>query len=192
MRWCTSLPLQRVEFLNFVVVRTQSTLEMMAPAIRRQLALEVPELRIPHISTLQRNVDDMTVNERLVAQISTFFGTLALLLAAVGIYGVLGSAVSRRMPEFGVRSAFGAKGSDLVAIILREGFALVTLGILLGTAAALATGRFVESMLFESRIDDPAAYIAAALLMLFAAAAACLRPTIRAASVEPMEALRHD
>jgi ABC-type antimicrobial peptide transport system permease subunit len=184
--------LQGWGFVNFALVRTLGTPEAMAPVIRRQLATVAPQLRVPTITTLQRNVEDRTVNERLVAQLSAAFGALALVLAAIGLYGVLGSAVSRRTHEFGVRAAFGARGTNLVGMILREGFALVAVGILIGTAAALAAGRLVESLLFDLRAEDPVAFIAAALLMLFAAALACLRPAIRVASVQPMEALRHE
>ncbi len=184
--------LQGAGSVNFAVVRTRGAPEAMALAIRRRLAEVVPELRVPTITTLQRNVEDRTVNDRLVAQLSTFFGALALALAGIGLYGVLGSAVSRRTQEFGVRAALGARGTDLVGMILREGFALVAVGLLVGTAAALAAGRFVESLLFDLRANDPAAFIAAALLILFAAALGCLRPAMRAASVEPMGALRHE
>ena len=184
--------LQGAGFVNFALVRTRGAPETMAPAIRRQLAATVPQLRVPTITTLQRNVEDRTVNERLVAELSAVFGALALVLAAIGLYGVLGSAVSRRTQEFGVRAAFGARWTDLVGMILREGFALVTVGVLAGTAAALAAGRFVESLLFDMQADDPAAFITAALLVLLAAALACVRPAIRVASVEPMDALRHE
>ena len=184
--------LQGPTFVNFVVVRTAGAPETVAPAVRRRLAEVVPELRVPTITTLQRNIEDRTVNERLVAQLSAAFGALALVLAVVGMYGVLGSAVSRRRQELGVRAAFGARATDLMRMVLREGFALVTMGLLMGIAAALGAGRFVESLLFESRADDPVAIVTAALLILAAAGLACFRPAMRAASIEPMDALRHE
>jgi predicted lysophospholipase L1 biosynthesis ABC-type transport system permease subunit len=184
--------LQGAWFVNFALVRTRGAPEAMAPAIRRRLATAAPRLRVPTITTLQRNVEDRTVNERLVAHLSAAFGALALLLSAIGLYGVLGSAVSRRTQEFGVRAALGAHWTNLIGMILREGFALVTAGVLVGMVVALAAGRFVASLLFGLEADDPAAFVTAALLILFAAALACLRPAIRVASARPMDALRHE
>jgi len=184
--------LSGAKFVNFAVVRTRGAPAVIAPAIRRQLATVVPELKVPTITTLQRNVEDRTVNERLVAQLSAFFGVLALILASVGLYGVLGSAVSRRTQELGVRAAFGARSSDLVGMVLREGFGLVAIGVVTGAAVALAAGRLVESLLFDSRANDPVAFIWAAALIALAAATASLMPAMRAASVEPITALRHD
>jgi hypothetical protein len=184
--------LRGAAFVNFALVRTQGAPEAVAPAIRRQLATVAPQLRVPTITTLQRNVEDRTVNERLVAQLSAAFGALALVLAAIGLYGMLGSAVSRRTQEFGIRAAFGARWTGLVGMILSEALLLAAVGVLVGTAAALAAGRFVESLLFDLEADDPAAFLTAALLILSAAALACLWPAIRVASVHPMDALRHE
>ena len=182
--------MQGSNLVSSVVVRTHSTPEAMAGVVRRRLAEVTPELKVPTITTLERTVRDQTVNERLIARLSTFFGALALGLAAIGLYGVLGSIVSRRTPEFGVRTAFGAQAAHLAGLIFRQGMTLVGAGVVVGVLAALAAGRLVESLLFEAQAGDPAAFASAVALMLLAALAALARPAIRAATVKPIEALR--
>jgi ABC-type antimicrobial peptide transport system permease subunit len=128
----------------------------------------------------------------LVAQLSTFFGLLAVLLSAIGIYGLMSYVVSRRTNEIGVRMALGAPRSNISWLVMREIILLVTAGIVIGIPATLAGDRLVASMLFGIKGTDPMSLTAAVLLLLVIAAAAGYFPARRASRVDPMEALRYE
>jgi ABC-type antimicrobial peptide transport system permease subunit len=117
-------------------------------------------------------------------------GTLALVLATVGLFGATYYAVSRRMREFGVRIALGATRGRLLALVLREGLALTLAGVFLGSAAALVAARVVSSALFGISPGDPVSFGATALLQVILALAACALPAHQATSADPIEALR--
>ena len=144
-------------------------------------ARSVPEIR-----------DQALVLELLLARLSSFFGIAALLLASVGIYGLMAYAVARRTKEIGIRVALGAQRSRLVRQILGETLRLVGLGILFGTAAALTTTRLFASALFGVGPGDPMTLGLSMFLLIVVAAAAGAVPARRAARVEPSIALRHE
>jgi ABC-type antimicrobial peptide transport system permease subunit len=130
------------------------------------------------------------VDQSLVAELSTFFGLVAVFLSSIGIYGLMSYVVSRRTNEIGIRMALGAERSDVRWLVMREIVVLVSVGIAIGVPVTLAGGRFVTSMLFGLKPSDPFSLIAAVLLLLCVAVLAGSLPARRASRVEPMVALR--
>jgi predicted permease len=149
-----------------------------------------PRLQVFRLRTMKDVVDESLVQERFIAQIASAFSLFALLLACVGLYGVMSYAVARRTNEIGVRMALGARGADVVRMVMKETMLLVAVGMAVGLGAALATTRLISSLLFELSPNDPVTIAAAALLMVAVAALAGYLPARRASRVDPMEALR--
>ena len=142
------------------------------------------------VKTLTQQVDESLVQELLVASLSSLFGALALLLASIGLYGLMAYAVSRRTSEIGIRMALGAERSDVRQMVLGEATRLVLTGIGIGLPLALAGARFLSSMLFALSPADPLTISAATLILLAVAAVASFVPARRASLVDPMVALR--
>src|SRR5262249_25385913 len=138
------------------------------------------------------HVESALVQERLMALLGAGFGVLALVLASIGLYGLLAYTVARRTGEVGIRMALGAGRGDVMWLVIRDAVGLLALGILLGTPAAWAASRLVKSMLFGLTPSDPATLIAAALLLVAAGTVAAYFPARRALRVDPMIALRCD
>ena len=128
----------------------------------------------------------------MVAQLSTFFGALAVFLACIGIYGLMSYAVSRRTNEIGVRLALGARRSSLLWMVMRESLTLVMIGLVAGLGAALAATRVVASQLYGLKPHDPTTVAVAMCLLLAVAALASFVPARRASQVDPMAALRYE
>ena len=120
----------------------------------------------------------------------SIFAAVALLLAAVGIYGVMSYSVNQRTRELGVRMALGAGTGDLLRLVVRQGLILAVIGLILGLGAALALNRVMASLLFEVTSTDPATFAGLSLLLVVIATIACLVPALRAARVDPVTALR--
>jgi putative ABC transport system permease protein len=139
---------------------------------------------------LADQVDASLTQERLVAMLSGIFGALALLIAAVGLYGVTSYAVQRRSSEIGIRMALGAQRGDVLGLVLRQSLTLTAIGIVLGLAAAAAVTRYVRSMLFGLTPLDPATFIGVAVVFALVATAAAAIPARRATKVDPLIALR--
>src|SRR4029453_2975741 len=147
---------------------------------------------LTNIVTLNEQVNQSLLQERLVATLSLFFGLLALLLACIGLYGVMSYDVARRTHEIGIRMALGASARRVVRLVMRQSLLWVALGVMLGLSAAVAATRWVESLLFGVAPQDPLTIGLAALLLLAVAAVAGYFPARRAARVDPLVALRHD
>jgi ABC-type antimicrobial peptide transport system permease subunit len=122
----------------------------------------------------------------------SIFGGLALVLASVGIYGVISFAVSQRTREIGVRMALGARPADVLRMILTEGLKLVAIGVVLGVAAALMLTRLLEGMVYGVSMKDPLIFVLVNLLMVGVSLAACYVPARRAMRVDPITALRYE
>jgi ABC-type antimicrobial peptide transport system permease subunit len=142
--------------------------------------------------TLEQTLSDSIAPRRLNLVLFATFAAAALFLAAIGIYGVMAYAVAQREHELGVRMALGAAPSDLVSMVVREGMRVVLAGIVAGVAGALMLTRFMESLLFEVQPSDPVTLTLVVLALAATGLAACLGPALRAAAIDPLEALRRE
>ncbi|HEX7283168.1 MAG TPA: ABC transporter permease, partial [Vicinamibacterales bacterium] len=142
--------------------------------------------------TLDEDLGAAVLQERLIASLSAFFGGLALLLAALGLYGVMSYSVSRRRNEIGVRMALGAEPSRVVSLVLRHVAMITVVGLVVGAAAAVGTGRFINSLLFNLAATDRTMIVVTAITLAAAAALAGYLPARRAARIDPMSALREE
>jgi ABC-type antimicrobial peptide transport system permease subunit len=137
-------------------------------------------------------IRDSLVRDRLMAWLSSFFGLLAIVLAAVGLYGVIAYLVAQRTNEIGIRMALGASGSDILKIFLGETVALLGIGCVAGGAMSVAAGRAASALLYGSKPYDPVTFLLAAALLAAVAISASFVPARRAARVDPMVALRYE
>jgi ABC-type antimicrobial peptide transport system permease subunit len=137
-------------------------------------------------------VDDSAESEIALAKLSTFFAGLALLLACIGLYGVMSYTVAGRTREIGMRMALGAQRGDVIRMVLREAMMLVLIGLAVGIPLALASSRALHSLLFGLNSADPISLTLVVLLLAFVAAIAGMMPARRAAKVDPMVALRYE
>jgi len=160
--------------------------------VSHELRAVGPDILLTNIATLGERVDQSLMQERLVATLSLFFGALALLLACIGLYGVMSYDVARRTQEIGIRMALGASAGQVMRLVLRQTLVWVALGIALGLGVALLGTQWAESLLFGLQPHDPLTIGLAALLLLAVAAVAGYVPARRAARVDPMVALRHE
>jgi len=143
-----------------------------------------------NMRTLEDQMEISLLTDRLLATLSSVFGGLAALLAALGLYGVMSYSVSRRTAEIGVRVALGARRIHVLQLILGQGAKLTLLGVAIGVAAAWGFTRLLVSLLFEVNATDPATFVSISLLLVSIALLACFFPARRALSVDPMIALR--
>jgi predicted permease len=161
-----------------------------AGALRGVLAEEAPDLPVLEVVTMAEQVARSLAAEQAVARLSGFFGGLALLLAAIGLYGVMSYDVSRRTGEIGLRMALGAPRGEVIGLVMRETAWLIAAGVAAGLAAALALTRLAAGQLFGVAAQDPATLLLATLAMAAVALAAGFLPARRAAETDPMAALR--
>jgi ABC-type antimicrobial peptide transport system permease subunit len=145
-----------------------------------------------NFSTLSTQVDESLNRERLLATLSGFFGALALLLAIIGLYGVMSYNVARRRNEIGIRMALGAEQARVLSMVMREVAWLIAIGLAIGLCAALATTRFVSSFLYGLKANDPWTLSLAAAVLAGVAFAAGYLPARRASKLDPMTALRDE
>jgi putative ABC transport system permease protein len=175
-----------------VFARTSASPMPIVPAIERVVRSVEKDATVTHIETVDQILARSSAEPRFETMLLGSFGALGLLLAIVGVYGVISYSVVQRTHEIGVRVALGAQREDILRMVLREGMVLAVTGVVLGIAGALALTRFLCSMLFEIRPNDPATFAGVAILLALAALAACYIPARRAMKVSPMEALRYE
>jgi len=173
-------------------VRTAADPRALLPAIREVVAQVNANLPLFEVTTESEEIDRLLFEERLIARLSGFFGLLALVLACIGLYGLLSYEVARRTREIGVRMALGAQQSDVMRLILKQGIGLAIVGSIAGVGVALAVTRYLNSMLYGVSAYDPVTIIAVAVILAFVALAACYIPARRAMRVDPMVALRYE
>ncbi|HJY35311.1 MAG TPA: ABC transporter permease [Vicinamibacterales bacterium] len=178
---------------GFVVyTRTSQGLDAAYAAARRTVQQIDSNVPITGLRSIDSDVDSTLSGERMMATMSTLFGTLATLLAVVGLYGVMSFTVARRTREIGVRMALGARSMDVAWMVMREALAIAALGALLGAPLAWWLSRYVESQLFGVTPTDAATFGLVVLALAVVAVAAGLVPSRRASKVEPMTALRYE
>jgi len=175
---------------DVLVARAATDPAPLLAIVRKEIQVIDRSLEVSTVSTIPQLRDQALVQERLLAELSSFFGLLALLLACIGLYGVMSYDVARRTQEIGVRMALGAEAMDVVRLVMRETLSMVVIGLVAGLIAALATTRLIESLLYGLTPTDPLTIGLASLLMLTVAALAGYLPARRAARVDPMVALR--
>ncbi|MDE1177158.1 MAG: ABC transporter permease [Edaphobacter sp.] len=149
-------------------------------------------VRISHVTTLDEQVSRSMTNQRLLAQLSAFFGLLAVFLSAIGIYGLMSYLVSRRTNEIGIRMALGAARSNVSWLVMREILLMVVIGIAIGIPVAVAGDRLVANMVFGIKGTDPLSLTVAVVLLLLVASMSGYFPAKRASRIDPMEALRYE
>jgi putative ABC transport system permease protein len=172
-----------------LVVHTRTDPSLMIETVRREILAVDPEHAVFNIRTMEQWLADSIALRRISMFILAGFAALALLLAAIGIYGVLAQAVVQRTHEIGIRMALGAQIRDILILILGQGMTLVSLGILAGVAGAFCVTRFIANLLFGVGATDPATFILIATLLSVVALLACYLPARRAAKLDPVTAL---
>jgi predicted permease len=182
----------RPEFGNAVYVRTTGNPVLHENEILQALREFNKDVSVTSMTTLDKWIEGLLGEQRLLARLLAVFGTLALILAAVGLFGVMAYAVARRTAEIGVRMALGARRSGVVVMILREAGTLAIAGIALGVPAVIASARLLSKFLFGLKATDPATIVLVSVGLLFVAVVAGYLPARRAAKVDPLVALRHD
>ena len=173
-------------------LRTSRDPMTVVPDVRdtvRQAGTDIP---VVNLLTQTETIERQLFQERLVARLASLFGVVALLLVAIGLYGLLAHEVTRGSREIGIRVALGAPTGQVLARVVRQGVVLAAFGLAIGAAGSLAVTRLLGSMLFEVKPGDPVTLVGVSLLLMLVALAACYIPAHRASHVDPLVALRHE
>jgi putative ABC transport system permease protein len=191
------LPYQQVNYNFFstpsvLALRATGDPMNLAAGVRREILAVDPELPASNIGTMEGLLNDQVAQRRLGMTLLTAFAALALLLAIIGIYGVLSYFVEQHTPEIGVRLALGAQSGDVLRLVLRKGISLALIGVAIGLISSAALTRLMKSLLFGVSPTDPMTFTLIALLLTAVALLACWIPARRAAKVDPMVALRYE
>jgi putative ABC transport system permease protein len=174
----------------FLAVRSASNPLALSVPIQTQIAQLDPQLPVSDVLTMQQIIAQSLGNASLSASLVLAFAVLSLVLASVGLYGVLSYLTTQRTSEIGVRIALGAQRRQVLRLMLGDGLRPALYGLLFGLGASVAAVKLIESMLYQTRPLDPAIFAAVAAVLLAVAAFACLIPAWRASRIDPMQALR--
>ncbi len=177
--------------MTFAISSTRDK-RSIVPALREAVASVDKDLPLLDIRTQNEQIADTTKEERIFASLTSGFGVLALVLASIGIYGIMAYTVARRTNEIGIRMALGAQSGRVLRMVLREASWLTAIGVIAGLAIAVAMGRLIASMLYGLKSYDPLTLSGAALFLVIVALAASWIPARRAAGIDPIKALRHE
>ncbi|HKE57829.1 MAG TPA: ABC transporter permease [Pyrinomonadaceae bacterium] len=177
---------------SLLVIRSATDSTALIAAVRQAIQQVDKNLEILSIQTVPQLIDQALVQERMLAKLSSFFSLLALLLAGIGLYGVMSYDVARRTREIGIRMALGAQRRAVVGLIMRRTMLLVFIGVVIGLGAALISTRWLTSLLFGLTPNDPLIIALASLLLMMVAGLAGYLPARKAAQVNPLAALRHE
>ena len=176
----------------FVTVRTTGDSLAVVPFLREAVTATNPQARIDQVMTMEARLSTVVAQPRFYAVFAGSFAGLALLLAALGIFGLLSYTVAQRKGEIGIRMALGARRGDILALVARQATVLVAVGASMGMAGATASSRVLESLLYGVGTDDRLTFVAAPLLLMAVALVACWLPARQATRVNPIEALRFE
>ena len=179
-------------FLHDIVISANPGANISAGEVRRAMASVDPGMPITSIQTLREKVDLQFTQQRLIARLTSFFGALSLILASVGLYGVIAYNAGRRIGEVGVRIALGATRGDVVRLVLKGAIGLITVGLSIGLPLTFAAGRLLENQLYGIKPYNPAVTVTAVAILGLSALLASVIPAIRASSISPLEVLRTD
>jgi ABC-type antimicrobial peptide transport system permease subunit len=182
----------QADVLGNLEVRTLADPSTLAQQLRAAVTEAEPALPIFDIVPLDQRLDRGLTNDRLIANLTTAFGLVALLLACLGLYGTISYGVARRITELGLRMALGADRVSVAWLVVREAMTLVVIGAIIGLPLALAAGRSVLSLLYGVDPVDLVAYSQATLMLILVAALAAFLPAHRASRIDPMAALRSE
>jgi putative ABC transport system permease protein len=172
------------------VIRTAADPLTCVPALHRLVKEEAPTLALDSVMTMEDRVMTSLAKPRLYAVVLAWFGVCALLIAGVGLFGVLSFSVAQRTREIGVRSALGAQARDIIALVVRQTLWIVGIGVLCGLAAALSGVHLLRAFLYGISPHDTLTFVAVPIVFVAVAIVACLVPARRAARVDPHTALR--
>jgi putative ABC transport system permease protein len=175
-----------------LAVRGNADPEALIASVKGQIWSIDKNLPVFEVRTMEQVLDEDTSQRRFESFVMSIFASLALVLASIGLFGVLSSLVSQRTHEIGIRMALGAQTQDVLGMVLSEGFRMVVLGVIIGVAGGIALSRYLSSLFFGVSPASPATYLQVALLMIGIALVACLLPAWRAIRVNPMVALRYE
>ncbi len=178
-------PMRRLHFM----IRARLSPEALVETVRRVVAAEDRDIPVESLESLDRLIGDSLASQRVSAVAVTLFSAMAMLLACIGLYGVLAYSVSQRTHEFGIRIALGARSRTVPGMVLRQGLVLALAGVGLGVGGSLALARYISGMLFEVRAE-PWTLAGTSLGLLGVTMLASYVPALRAAKIDPVVALR--
>jgi predicted permease len=185
------VPQTQVPFNQMVaVVKTNSEPRSFIPAVTKQVAAMDQDIPLYAVKSMEEYMSASVAAPRFSTTLLSIFAGVALVLTIVGLYGVMSYSVAQRTNEIGIRLALGAQSRDVLLMVVKQGSALILLGLVIGLAGAYALTRLIESLLFGVTAKDPFTFGAAAVLLAVVALLACYVPAWRATKVDPMEALR--
>jgi putative ABC transport system permease protein len=176
----------------YLAVHTSSDPLNLVAAVRSQVLNIDKDQPIASIMTMEKRLSDSVSQQRFITLLLGVFASVALILAGVGLYGVMSYSVTQRTHEIGIRMALGAKGTDVLGMVVKQGLKLTAAGVVIGVGGALGLTRVMESMLYGVSATDPMTYVTNAMILTGVALAACLVPARRATKVDPMIALRYE
>jgi len=183
---------QRTQRSFGLVVKQERVGEQLVNPIRAEILRLDPELPLHNVRTMEDRIDESLLQRRSMLWLSSIFAGLALVLAAVGIYGVLAYAVSQRRAELGTRMALGADAGRVLRLVAGQGMKLAAIGLVIGVAGAYYLSRYLASLLYDVAATDLAVFAGVAAVLAAAALLASLVPALRATRIRPATALRHE
>jgi putative ABC transport system permease protein len=183
---------QWVDWYMQLVVRTTVEPGTLTGPVRQAIRTLDSDIPVYKVSTMRQLISASVAQRRFTLMLVVVFAAVALLMAAIGLYGVMAYNVTQRTPEIGIRVALGAQSADVLRLVIRRGLGLTLWGVALGLVAALALTRLMNSLLFQVNATDPVTFAGIALLLALVALLACWIPARRATKVDPLVALRYE